>query len=176
MSNTEHFNIPDLFSHQENKYLVTTGGSSRGLQCTKGLVVELPEVKVKDALAYFFRKSSLEIQHFVPKHKYSEISKEIDGILYYSGRILPIQRVENKLHLADVSFDLCDKSFCVLTPSKDGRIRKVEVEYQNSVEDFKRTTIRGVRDLIVIHPMDELGLSKELFDLEVSSDYFGVGP
>ena len=57
-----------------------------------------------------------------------------------------------------------------VTPSKDGRIRKVEVEYQNSVEDFKRTTIRGVRDLIVIHPVDELGLSKELFDLAVSSD------
>ena len=54
VSNTEHFNIPNMFSHQEDKYLVTTGSSSKGLQCSEGLVVELPEVKVKDALAYFF--------------------------------------------------------------------------------------------------------------------------
>ena len=58
----------------------------------------------------------------------------------------------------------------LVTHSKDGRIRKVEVEYQNHSEDFKRTTTRGVRDLIVIHPVDELGLSKELYDLANSSD------
>ena len=57
-----------------------------------------------------------------------------------------------------------------VTPSKDGRIRKVEVEYQNSSESSKRSTVRGVRDLIVIHPVDELGLSKQLFDLAISSD------
>ena len=57
-----------------------------------------------------------------------------------------------------------------VNPSKDGRIRKVEVEYQNSSEDVKRTTVRGVRDLIVIHPVDELGLSKQLFDLAISSE------
>ena len=70
VSDREYFNIPDMFSHQEEKYLVTTGSSSRGLKCAQGLVVELPEAKVKDALAYFFRKSSLEIKHFLPKHKY----------------------------------------------------------------------------------------------------------
>ena len=68
---------------------------------------------MKDALAYFFKKCTLEIKHFVPKQKYSNISTEIDGILYYSGRILPEQRVENKSHLADVTFDLCETSFCV---------------------------------------------------------------
>ena len=49
--------------------------------------------------------------------------------------------------------------------SKDGRIRKVEVEYTNPSEHVKRKTIRGCRDLIVIHPVEELGLSKELYDL-----------
>jgi hypothetical protein len=111
--NTEHFNLPDTFSHPESKFLVTTGEKSKGLQCTKGLVVELPEVIVKSALAYYFQKSTLEIKHFLPKHKYSNISKEINGILYYSGRILPDQRVVNKLTLADVSFDLSEKTFCV---------------------------------------------------------------
>lgn len=109
----EHFNIPDIFSHQTDKFLVTTGENSKGLKCKQGLVVELPEVMVKDALAYYFRKSTLEIKHFLPEQKYSNISKEIDGILYYSGRILPDQKVEKDLTLADVSFDLSDKTFCV---------------------------------------------------------------
>ena len=67
LSNTEHFNIPDMFSHQENKYLVTTGSGSRGLYCSEGLVVELPEVKVKDALAYFFKKIYFRDQAFFAK-------------------------------------------------------------------------------------------------------------
>ena len=49
--------------------------------------------------------------------------------------------------------------------SKDGVIRSVEVEYQNPGENTKRRTTRGVRELVVIHPVDELSLSKELWDL-----------
>ena len=52
-----------------------------------------------------------------------------------------------------------------LLPSKDERIRTVEVEYQNVGESTKRTTIRGVRELVVVHPVDEIGLSSELFGL-----------
>ena len=54
--------------------------------------------------------------------------------------------------------------------SKDGLIRSVDVEYQNSNEGTKRSTKRGVRELIVIHPFDELGLSKELFDLAAEAE------
>ena len=49
--------------------------------------------------------------------------------------------------------------------SKDGIIRSVEVEYQNPGENIKRRTTRGVRELVVVHPVDELSLSKELSDL-----------
>ena len=49
--------------------------------------------------------------------------------------------------------------------SKDGIIRSVEVEYQNPAENIKRRTTRGVRELVVVHPVDELSLSKELSDL-----------
>ena len=54
--------------------------------------------------------------------------------------------------------------------SQDGRIRKVEVEYTNPSENVKRKTIRGTRDLVVIHPVEELGLSKELSDLANSQE------
>ena len=45
---------------------------------------------------------------------------------------------------------------------KDGHIRKVEVEYQNHNEGVKRSTVRGVRELIVEHPVDEPGINAEL--------------
>ena len=46
--------------------------------------------------------------------------------------------------------------------SRDGIIRAVEIQYQNHRENAKRITNCGVRDLIVIHPIDEIGISKEL--------------
>ena len=38
--------------------------------------------------------------------------------------------------------------------SRDGIIRAVESQYQNHRENVIRITNRGVRDLIVIHPID----------------------
>ena len=46
--------------------------------------------------------------------------------------------------------------------SRDGKIRDIEVEYHNHNENTKRRTNRGVRDVVVIHPIDELGIMREL--------------
>ena len=46
--------------------------------------------------------------------------------------------------------------------SRDGKIRQVEVEYQNYSEKTKRRTNRGTREVVVIHPVEELGLLREL--------------
>ena len=48
---------------------------------------------------------------------------------------------------------------------RDGLIRSVEVEYQNANENFKRHSKRGVRELVVIHPVEEIGIMKELQEL-----------
>ena len=53
--------------------------------------------------------------------------------------------------------------------SKDGIVRVVEVQYQNASENVKRSTKRSVRDLVVIHQYDEIGISKEL---EILCHYF----
>ena len=45
---------------------------------------------------------------------------------------------------------------------QDGHIRRVDVEYQTFSEDTKRTTQRGVRDLVVISPVDELDIYERL--------------
>jgi hypothetical protein len=46
--------------------------------------------------------------------------------------------------------------------SRDGKIREIEVEYQNSTENVKRTTNRGVREVVLVHPVGELGIIREL--------------
>ena len=54
--------------------------------------------------------------------------------------------------------------------SKDGLIRVVEVQYQNHNENTKRTTKRCVRELIVVHPVDELGIQAELDEFAEQSE------
>ena len=56
-----------------------------------------------------------------------------------------------------------------LHESKDKVVRFVDVSYQNHNENVKRVTKRGVRELVVIHPVDELGLSRELHDIASTS-------
>ena len=48
-------------------------------------------------------------------------------------------------------------------PDRDGKIRKVGVEYQNASENTKRLTKRSVRSLVMIHSINELDISKELY-------------
>ena len=55
--------------------------------------------------------------------------------------------------------------------SRAGTIRLVEVEYQNPGENIKHRTSRGVCDLVVIHQVDEIDLSKELYELSKYEEY-----
>ena len=57
-----------------------------------------------------------------------------------------------------------------LYPSRDGLVRTVDVTYQNHNEKVKRVTTRGVRELVVIHPVEDLGISKELHLASMSSE------
>ena len=49
--------------------------------------------------------------------------------------------------------------------SRDGKIREIEVEYQNSNENVKRTTRRGVREVVLVHPVEELGIIRQIGQL-----------
>ena len=53
---------------------------------------------------------------------------------------------------------------------RDGNIRTVHVKYQNSNENLQRKTRRAVRELVVIHPINELSLMSELGDIATSAD------
>ena len=49
--------------------------------------------------------------------------------------------------------------------SRDCKICEVEIEYQNFSENIKRQTIQGVRDVVVIHQVDESVIMRELNQL-----------
>ena len=104
-------NIPDILQH--DKYIVTTGAPTGTVVCPAGLVIDLTENAVKAAMRYYFEKASAEIKHFLPESKYNRISEEVEGVLYYSGRILPSQEISGQISLSDVAFDLSKTTFCV---------------------------------------------------------------
>ena len=109
--------IPDVFKYRGDRYILTTGKDPS--KCAGGLVVHLPEAMVKAAMGYFYKKASDEIRKFLNKSKYKNITSEVNGILYYTGRILPSQDIEGKASLGDTSLDLCKTTFCV--PVVDSR-------------------------------------------------------
>jgi hypothetical protein len=73
----------------------------------------LSKGEIRDARNYYFRKATEEIKHFVKKEKYENISKEIDGILHYSGRVLPGQQFNPVVNLTGIMKDLTMSTFCV---------------------------------------------------------------
>ena len=49
-----------------------------------------------------------------------------------------------------------------IEPSRDGKVRTVNVRYRNPSEKKERETRRAVRELIIIHRIDEIFIFQEL--------------
>ena len=79
----------------------------------KAAVIRLSEELLAAAMAYFFRKATLEVKHFIASKHYDRETVLKDDILYHSGRILSTQAIDGKLGLADVCTDLAACTFCV---------------------------------------------------------------
>ena len=60
-----------------------------------------------------FRKGSDEIRKFVSPSKYTKITTTKDGLLIYTGRILPNSKVSIVGKFTNAMTDLCSTSFCV---------------------------------------------------------------
>ena len=78
---------------------------------TRGIILD--DVEIKMAENYFFQKSTQEVKQFNKPQVYQNISKEVDGILRFSGRILQGDHVKNVTNLTAVMKDLVDTTFCV---------------------------------------------------------------
>ena len=57
--------------------------------------IQLTPVEIKTAENYFFRKATQEVKFFANKRDYVNATEEIDGILYYKGRILDGQEIDD---------------------------------------------------------------------------------
>ena len=105
--------VPALFV--TNRYIVTVGKAyevnNKTIKCKPGLVIDLSESDIREALDYFFRKATLEIKQFLSANMYQKISEEVNGILYYKGRIMPTQKVGGRESMSDVILDLSGDTF-----------------------------------------------------------------
>ena len=75
--------------------------------------LKITEEELVEARNYLFRVASKEVKDAMKKDKYEKISVERDGILFYTGRILPTQKVSAAVTLTDTMLDLSDTMFCV---------------------------------------------------------------
>ena len=53
--------------------------------------------------------------------------------------------------------------------SRDELIQKVVIKYRNSSENIDRFTTRAVRELVLIHPVDEIQVMEELGNVATTS-------
>ena len=100
--------LPSIYQNKLDQFIVSEKSTAQ-----KCVVVEISDKMLKWALNYFALKTTAEVKHFVDERKYVNISKNVDGILYYSGRILPGQKFEGIPELCETALDLCSTTFCV---------------------------------------------------------------
>ena len=75
--------------------------------------ITLSDEEILAAKEYFFRKATLEVKRFIKPTQYQKISIERDGILYYSGKILPTDNIKITGEMSTVMKDLAADTFCV---------------------------------------------------------------
>ena len=82
-------------------------------EARKEFVPVFTDAELNDARKYYFRLATLEIKHFIKAEHYTKLSQEHEGILYYTGRILPMQKVTSTCGMTKVMKDLSESSFFV---------------------------------------------------------------
>ena len=76
-------------------------------------LIFIPDEAIREAEMYYFRKATLEIKHFLKESQYSKISKEVNGVLFYTGRILQEDEATIVGRATEVMKDLSSTTFCV---------------------------------------------------------------
>ena len=109
--------------------------------------VKISDEELSEASMYFFKKATEEVKHFNSKDKYEKISFEKNGILYYSGRILPTQKVTSIQTMTDTMRDLSSLTFCVPLVEKQSPlaysiINEVHWHHESAKHSGVETTLR----------------------------------
>ena len=96
------------------------GFHQREYQPVETLVIS--EKEMNAARMYLFKKATQEVKHFVKLALYKDISEEVDGILTYTGRILPTDSIKIVGKATQVMKDLTSTMFCVPLVEKNSPI------------------------------------------------------
>ncbi|XP_066919513.1 uncharacterized protein [Clytia hemisphaerica] len=104
---------------------------------------------------YFFRKATQEVKHFNHNSKFKKISEEKDGILYYTGRILPTDQITAIGKATNAMKDLSAKTFCVPIVDKNSPlaysiIQEVHWKHHTAMHSGVETTWRYVLQICYI--------------------------
>ena len=75
--------------------------------------ITLNDEEILAAKEYFFRKATLKVKKLIKPTQYQKISIKRDGILYYSGRILPTDNMQITGEISTAMKDLAADTFCV---------------------------------------------------------------
>ena len=86
--------------------------NSQALPQPKDIIL-LTDEEIKQSKDYFFRKASQEVKKFLKPAQYQNISRELEEVLYYTGRILPEDEVSIVGQATEVMKDLCKTTYCV---------------------------------------------------------------
>ena len=156
--------LPNQFQFSGDKYLVTQGKYNEPYKCKQGFTIQLTEEILLLSLQYFYHKATMEVKEFLPRNSYEKISVEKNGILYQTGRILPTQKISNKLNLADVCLDLNMTTFFVPIVDKYSPLAYAVVNEIHWYNDDARhsgneTVSRQVKK--VVHIIDGRGIVKQ---------------
>ena len=73
----------------------------------------LTDDEIEEAEIYCWKKGTGEVKRFVNPQRNSQISTEVNGILIYSGRILPTDKINITTPMTKIMKDLHDTTFCV---------------------------------------------------------------
>jgi len=86
--------------------------NQNGKEIVKSGELIINDKDIKNGKDYFFRKATLEVKFFNKEKSYSKFTKEINGILLYTGRILPTDEITVVGRYTDAMKDLADINFC----------------------------------------------------------------
>ena len=149
--------IPANRSSKGDQYLVTTGShdAQSPFKCLGGLVVCLADGGIKSAMTYLFRKATNEVKKFVNTRSYDNISTDIDGVLYCTGRIPPSMEQGDGKQLSDVMYDLSGTTFCVpITdrhyPIAYAIVNEVHSHHPDVKHSGVETTLRNTQQIAYI--------------------------
>jgi len=75
--------------------------------------VFLNDDEINNGKQYFFKQATIEVKQFNKKSNYEKFSNERNGILMYTGRILPSNNITVVGKMTEIMKDLSSTSFCV---------------------------------------------------------------